>query len=106
MLTHIFDANNPECFLAVITQGNNVYHYSEKGNLTLNLNIEKRCGSKLSQAQLIYVEECLVFVVDEELTVLHRQSYYKKSVIRVSNKKIKKVRRYSHKNWKGLICID
>ena len=33
---------------------------------------------------MIYHEECLVMMTKRELTVLHRQSYYKKCVIDVS----------------------
>ena len=55
---------------------------------------------------MIYAEECLVIVADGKMTVLHRQSYYKKCVIRISDQRILKVKRMKQNDWKGLICID
>ena len=60
----------------------------------------------MNESLMIYAEECLVIASEGKLTVLHRQSYYKKCVIRVSDKKIKRVRRVNDKGYKGLICID
>jgi hypothetical protein len=106
VLTNFFRPENAHLFLGVITQGNNVYHYSDKGAVTLKLNLEQRCGSELRQSHMIYDEECLVLVAGGELTALHRQSYYKKCVIAVSEAGIVRVRRVVRDDWSGLICFD
>lgn len=82
-----------------------MYHYDEKGNITLIVSLYKRCDDVLNYSQMIYAEECLVLVNGGDLTVLHRQSYYKKCVIRVSHI-VRKVRRVNRDQWKGLLCID
>lgn len=44
IFNNFFKSDNPSLFLAVVTQANNVYHYSDKGAMNLSLNIEQRSG--------------------------------------------------------------
>jgi len=74
--------------------------------MNLSLNIEQRYGDNMAPTQMIYSEECLVLMNRNELTVLHRQSYYKKCVIDVSEYQLIKMRKTIFDGGEGLICVD
>ena len=106
VLVNFFNLDNSSLFMGVITRGNKIYHYSQKGNVTLSVNLDKRSGEGMDKMLMIYAEECLVLATRGDITVLHRQSYYKKWVISISTSDLVQVRRVWLDDWEGLTCID
>ena len=55
---------------------------------------------------MMFKEESLLLVTQGSITSLHRQSYYKKWVISVSDKNLIKLKKAEVDGKRGLLCMD